>query len=228
MQKNNDNLTARRSMLLGFGAAVAGATLISAKPANAQITDFRPHRHNTDAWFDELPGDHRVFIDTSTATGGAEALVYASNLTNARQSAYANEPADFAMIICLRHFSTPFAFNDAMWAKYGSVFHSVMQMTDPDTNDAPQINLLRSSNYGLRLPNLGNTIDQIAELGVQFAICDAATQFFAGQIAGATGGDANDIYAEFKDNAIEGRFVSAGVMAMTRAQEYGYSLLYAG
>jgi len=66
------------------------------------------------------------------------------------------------------------AYTVVAWAKYGTVFYSVMQMADPDTNDAPRINLLRSTNYGLRLPNLGNTIDQIAELGVQFAICDAA------------------------------------------------------
>lgn len=230
MQDDDSNVTARRSMMIGLSAAVAGAALTTAAPASAQSSssDFSPPRHQLDAWFDEIPGDHRVFIDTSTARGGAEALVYAVNLFNARQSAYGNEQADFAMVLCLRHFSTPFAFNDAMWAKYGEIFHSVMQMPDPDTGAAPSINLMRSSGYGMRLPNLGMTIDQVLELGVQIAICDAATQFFAGQAAAASGGDAGDIYAEFTGNAVPGRFVSAGVMALTRAQEYGYSLLYAG
>jgi hypothetical protein len=132
------------------------------------------------------------------------------------------------MVLCLRHFSTPFAFNDAMWEKYGQVFHAVMQMPDPDTGEAPRVNLMRSDSYGMRLPNLGVTIDQVLEGGVQIAICDAATQFFAGQAAAATGGDAEEIYREFTSNAVPGRFVSAGVMALTRAQEYGYSLLYAG
>ena len=228
--EDDSNLTARRSMMLGLGAAVAGAALTSASAAKAQtrVTGFQPPRHQVDAWFDEIPGEHRVFIDTSTALGGAEALVYAVNLFNARQSAYGGEQADFAMVLCLRHFSTPFAFNDAMWEKYGQVFHSIMQMPDPETGAAPRVNLLRSTSYGMRLPNAGITIDQVLERGVQFAICDAATQFFAGQVAASSGGEMQEIYTEFTNNAIPGRFVSAGVMALTRAQEYGYSLLYAG
>ena len=230
MQENNINLSARRSMMLGLGAAVTGAALMTPNPARAQggASNFQPPRHQLDAWFDEVPGDHRVFIDTATALGGAEALVYAFNLFNARQSAYGGEQADFAMVLCLRHFSTPFAYNDAMWEKYGQVFHSIMQMPDPDTGEAPRVNLMRSTSYGMRLPNAGVTIDQVLESGVQIAICDAATQFFAAQAAAVTGGDTGEIYTEFTNNAIPGRFVSAGVMALTRAQEYGYSLLYAG
>jgi len=230
MQENDTNLNARRSMILGLGAAVAGAAVVAAKPANAQSqgSGFRPSRHQIDAWFNEIPGNHRVFIDTATAKGGAEGILYANNLYTARENAYPGEPADFAMVICFRHFSTPFAYNDAMWEKYGEVFHSIMQMADPDTNAAPRINLMRSASYGMRLPNFGTTIDQVLERGVQIAICDAATQFLAGQAAAATGGSAETIYNEFRNNAISGRFVSAGVMALTRAQEYGYSLLYAG
>jgi len=230
MQDNNNHLNARRSMLVGLGAAMAGAALFTpaAAKAQAQNTDFQPARHDTDAWFDQIPGQHRVFIDTSTARGGAEALVYAMNLNNARQSAYAGEAADFAMVLCLRHFSTPFAFNDAMWDKYGEVFHAIMQMADPNTGAAPRINLMRAAGYGMQLPNLGVTLDQVIDMGVQVAICDAATQFFAGQAAAATGGDMQQVYGELQANAVPGRFVSAGVMALTRAQEYGYSLLYAG
>jgi len=230
MQEDDTNVTARRSMMIGLSAAMAGAALTSAAPVSAQTrsTGFEPPRHQVDAWFDEIPGEHRVFIDTATALGGAEALSYAVNLFNARQSAYGDEQADFAMVICLRHFSTPFAYNDAMWEKYGEVFHSLMQMPDPDTGAAPKVNLMRSASYGMRLPNVGITIDQVLERGVQIAICDAATQFFAGQAAAATGGNAQEIYTEFTSNAVPGRFVSAGVMALTRAQEYGYSLLYAG
>ena len=231
MNDKNEDLRARRSVMTGVGIAVAGLA-VGATSACAQTparaSGFQPVRHQLDAWLDDLPGNHRVFIDTSTPRGGAEALVYAFNLDNARQSAYAGQPADFAMVVCLRHFSTPFAYNDAMWAKYGEVFHSIMQMPDPSTGNAPRINLMQSASYGLRLPNAGVTIDQIQALGVQFVICDAATNFFALQTANATGGNQGAIYEELKSNAIPGRFVSAGVMAMTRAQEYGYSLLYAG
>jgi predicted peroxiredoxin len=87
---------------------------------------------------------------------------------------------------------------------------------------------MRATAYGVNLPNFGNTIDSVLELGVEIAICDAATQFLAAQIAAATGAEVGTAYEELKANAVPGRFVSAGVMALTRAQEYGYSLLYAG
>jgi hypothetical protein len=115
-----------------------------------------------------------------------------------------------------------------MWEKYGDVFHGLTHMPDPNTNAAPRINLMRAAGYGMNLPNFGNTIDSVRELGVEIAICDAATSFLATQIGASTGSQMNVVYEELKANAVPGRFVSAGVMALTRAQEYGYSLLYAG
>ena len=231
MKEGNDNMNTRRSMLLGMGAAVAGATLITPVAANAQgqgRRGFQASRHAIDAWMDELPGNHRIFIDTSTGRGGAEALLYASNLNNATIGAYAGEEASLAMIVCYRHFSTPFAFNDAMWTKYGEIFHTVTGIADPNTNAAPRINLMQTAGYGLTTPNFGNTIDSVRQLGVEIAICDAATQFLSSQIGPATGQEIGAVYEELKANAVPGRLVAAGVMALTRAQEYGYSLLYAG
>ena len=46
---------------------------------------------------------------------------------------------------------------------------------------------------------------------------------------GGTGGDAAEIYEELVASKVpDSRFVPAGVIATTRAQEHGYSLLYAG
>lgn len=231
MRDKNHDLTARRSLITGVGAAVAGLTLASTTAcaqAPARSTGFQPARHDLDAWFDRLPGTHRVFIDSATAPGGAEALLFANNLYMARENAYAGEPADFAMVVCFRHFSTPFGYNDAIWAKYGEIFNSVMQFPDPTTGAAPKINLMNSTAH-TNLQNFGVTVDAMRAKGAQIAICDAATQFISGVIAGETGGQADEIHDELVAGAIpNGRFVSAGVVAVTRAQEYGYSLLYAG
>ena len=231
MNDRPDNV--RRSVMAGLGVAAAGLTL-SATAARAQTTapraatGFEPARHTLDAWLDQMPGTHRVFIDSATAVGGAEALLYANNLYTARENAYAGEPADFAMVVCFRHFSTPFGYNDAVWAKYGEVFDSIMRFPDPATNAAPRINLVNSPAH-TTLQNFGVTIDAVGARGVEFAICSAATQFIAGVAAHETGGDAEAIREELVAGAIgNSRFVSAGVMALTRAQEYGYSLLYAG
>ena len=56
-----------------------------------------------------------------------------------------------------------------------------------------------------------------------------ATNFFAMQIAQDTGASKDNVYKDLVASAIpNGRFVPAGVVAVTRAQEYSYSLLSAG
>jgi hypothetical protein len=219
----------RRSLITGMGIAAASLTL-GASAARAQSSaTFQPVRHRQDAWLDELPGKHRVFIDTSSASGGGEGLLYANNIFNVHESAYSGGPEDYAMVVCFRHFSTPFGYNDAIWQKYGETFYELMQQfADPSTGGAASVNLMNTTDRPT-LPNLGNTIDSVAAKGTIFAICNAATQFIAGQISEAIGAETQDVYDELVASAIpNSRFVSAGVIALTRAQEYGYSLLSAG
>jgi hypothetical protein len=103
-----------------------------------------------------------------------------------------------------------------------------MSFPDPATGKAPQINLMNSAAH-TNLANFGVTIDAMKAKGARVVICSAATQFAARVIAEQTGGEIDAIREELVAGAIDGsRFVSAGVVALTRAQEYGYSLLYAG
>lgn len=222
--------TTRRSVMTGVGAAAAALGLQPAV-AGAQMSSggFRPRRHELDAWLDQLPGQHRVFIDSATAFGAGEAVLYANNLYSANESAYALDADELAMVVCFRHFATVFGYNDTMWEKYGEQLSRLASFTDPQSGGPASANLLDSSDYGRSLPNLGNTITAQANRGTQFALCNAATRFFSREIAPATGGSAEDVYQELVANAIpNSRFVPAGVVAMTRSQEYGYSLLYAG
>lgn len=226
----NEAKKTRRSLMTGLGAAAAAAVLVPATSgAQNKVSNFRPARHTQDRWMDELKGQHRIFIDSSTASAGAEALLYANNLYMANESGYSLKAADLAIIVCLRHFATPFAYNDAAWKKYGKAFSDIMQFKDPKTKEAPSSNLMNSADYGFSLPNLGTTIPSVVQRGTQFAICDLATNFFATQIAQQTGGNKDSIYKELVASAIpNGHFVPAGVVAVTRAQEYDYSLLTAG
>lgn len=229
MDNHDDNVVGRRALMAGAGVAVAGL-IASASSATAQTRrgGFQPARHRLDAWFDELPGTHRVFIDSGSANGGAEAVGYGNNLYLATASAYTGEPAEMAIVVCFRHFSTPFGYNDAMWAKYGEIFHSLIQFPDPTTGAAPKLNLLNSKAHPM-LGNRGVTIDALAAKGAHFAVCNMATQLFASVVAQRTGGKSEDIHRELTANAVaNGHFVSAGVMALTRAQEYGYSVLISG
>jgi len=57
-------------------------------------------------------------------------------------------------------------------------------------------------------------------------VCDMATHFFAGQVAMAIGGNADDVYKDLVANLIpSSHMVAAGVVAVNRAQERGYTLL---
>jgi hypothetical protein len=231
MRRDDNDFKGRRSLIAGLGVAGAGLALGSTAARAQRARDrrgFQPARHEIDAWMGELPGTHRIFVDSATAQGGAEALIYANNLYSAQTNAYAGDDADLAMIICFRHFSTPFGFNDAVWKKYGEAFGELIQFSDPATGEALMTNPVNTPGR-TDLPNFGMTVDSITARGAQIAICNAATQFFSGQLADRTGGSANDIYEELRAGAIaNSRFVPAGVMALTRAQEYDYSVLIAG
>ena len=65
--------------------------------------------------------------------------------------------------------------------------------------------------------------------GVYIAICDQATRFTASGLARAAGSTVDAIYNDFQANIVpDSRFVPAGVLAVARAQEKGYTLIYAG
>ena len=225
--RNDNNMRTRRSMISGMGTAAAVVALGSST-AGAQTAAgrFQAARHPQDAWLDAVAGRHRTFIDASTPAGAGEAMLYANNLYVANKSGYALPEGDIVVVACLRHFATPFAFNDAMWTKYGKPMSALLQFTDPKTKQPPSKNVFNSPDYGMELTNLGSTIDSVVKRGTRFAVCDMATHFFAGGVAMASGGNPDAVYKELVANLIpNSHMVPAGVVAVNRAQEYGYTLL---
>ncbi len=221
----------RRSFLTGLGAAAVAAAGVGAAESQSASRPaaeaFTPQRHTNDDWMDTLPGKHRMVIDAVTPHGAGEAILYATNLYEANKP-YGLTSKDLAIIVVMRHYATPFAFNDEMWAKYGKPLGESLKFVDPKTNQAPTVNLYNASGYGMALPNLGSTIDAALKNGTHLAICEVAMHFVSGVAAGP-GGDANAVYNTFKANALpQSHFVSAGVVAVNRAQERGYTLIYAG
>jgi len=106
--------------------------------------------------------------------------------------------------------------------------NATVQLVDPNTKEPPKTNLFYSVDYGLALTNLGSTIESLVKLGTRFAVCGMAARGLAGSIAAETGSDADAAYKELIANTIpNSRMVSAGVLAINRAQEYGYTLLTA-
>ncbi len=218
----------RRSFFSRLAAGVAAFSGASNAPTvhSTPASSWEPARHPQDDWLEAIPGKHRYFFDSSTANGAGEAITFASNYFVANKGAYALEASELAVVICLRHWSTPFAYSDSVWAKYGAVFAERIKFNDPRTNAPPTVNVYNQSSYGMSLPNRGTTLDSMVAKGVHFAVCDMATHAYAGMVAGKMGLKADDVYAELKASAIgNSHFVPAGIVAVNRAQERGYSII---
>ena len=222
--------TERRSFLTHVGTAGAAAAIGFSAAGTVQAqARFTPARHPQDDWFDTIPGKHRLYLDSTTGPGAGDALLFANNFLTMNKEGYKLEDSDSAVVICMRHFATPYAWSDAIWAKYGEAFTALTKLNDPKTGKAPTINLYQKGDYGMQLPNLGTTVDAVIARGVHIAVCDAATHFIAGQLATATKGNAETIYKELVASTVKNsHYVAAGIVATNRAQERGYSLAHCG
>ncbi|MDT8429110.1 MAG: hypothetical protein RQ757_10135 [Pseudomonadales bacterium] len=233
MSDTSRQVEGRRRFLTSMGVVATGATLAatSSQAAQNSSTDthrFVPARHPGDAWLEQSGVSHRAFIDSASTQGGATALHYANNMLMVHAEDYGGSDADYALVVCFRHQSTPFGYNDVIWEKYGEHLSAFMDIKDTRNSPEPfRQNPMRLKQSGLA--NRGNTVDALAARGVSFAICNRATLNISGFLARNTDGTAQDIYQELLANNIpNSRFIPVGVLTVTRSQEYGYSLLYAG
>jgi hypothetical protein len=218
---------ARRSFMarLGAGATAFGAMFATggsraqAQPASSA---WQPMRHPQDDWLDQLPGKHRCFFDTTTTEALVDAILFAGNYYNVNKNTYGLENGDLAVVIGLRHQSAPFGYADAIWGKYGVTLAERAKFTDPKTNQTPIINPYAPAASGARAGGLTT----LSGRGAHISVCDLSTHGIAGMIAQKVGGKAESIYAELAANLIgNARLVPAGILAVNRAQEHGYSLM---
>jgi intracellular sulfur oxidation DsrE/DsrF family protein len=162
----------------------------------------------------ELPSQHRFIFDTTAPTGMSDALLFAGNFYIGNANGYGLKDSDLAVIIVARHRTTPFAYTDAIWEKYGAAIASRQDFVDPRTKEPPKVNVH------------ARQIDGLVRRGVHFAVCQMATRAYAGIIANAVGATSDAIYEEISKNLIpNAHLVPAGIVAVNRAQERGYSFV---
>jgi intracellular sulfur oxidation DsrE/DsrF family protein len=212
---DKDAIPRRRWFLSRFGAtfAVTGAALWTAGArARAQTNDhtrWQPASHSEDAWLSQIPGKHRFVFDSTTPDGFSNALTFANNYFVANQNGYGLKDGDLAVVIVARHHSTQFAYSDAIWEKYQEHLVKAAQ-TSP-------------------LPATRDRLDALVKRGVHLAVCQMATRRIAGTVASGTGQTADTVFQELAANLVRnGHLVPAGIVAVNRAQERGYSLAHAG
>ena len=205
----------RRSFLSRF---TAGAALFGAAGAETvRASRWEAATHPQDDWFDQVPGKHRVCFDTWMADPFPDAVRFAGNYMKVNKDVYDLSDRDIALVIVVRHKTAPFAFTDAMWAKYGKAFSDRMMFTDPKTHQVPSTNIYAGE--------LGDLVRE----GVHFAVCNLTTRAYSKIIADQSRTSEDAVYKELTGNTIGNcHFVPAGIVAVTRAQEHGYALVSIG
>lgn len=229
MQRSGSrSFSARRSFLsrLGSGFAAVGATLgagtVTATAQGSSRSAWQPARHSEDEWFDKIPGKHRTFLDAVSAHGVGEALHFASNIFTTSKSGYGLESSEVAIVVCLRHAATAFAFNDVIWSKYGASMPSAA--ADSKSSGTPTRNP-----YNVAETRRDETFDALIKLGVHFAVCDKSTQGLAGSLARKTEGKSDVVYKDMLANVIgNSHMVPSGIVAVGHAQEHAYAYAYCG
>jgi hypothetical protein len=207
-----------------FAAAWTAGTGRSDAQAQAPGSSWSPDRHAKDDWLDQLPGRHRFFFDATKTPGLVDAMQFAGNFYEVNKNDYGLAAPDLAVIIGLRHNAAPFAFTDAIWKKYGETLARRAEYVDPRNKDAAP----SANPYTPVAPADAPRVRGLASLirnGAHFAVCNVSTMGIAGMIARAVNGNRDEIYKELAANLIDrGRLVPAGIVAVNRAQERGYSV----
>lgn len=163
----------RRSFLSSL--AGVGALFGSTQPAAASEPQAGPARHAQDDWLDQAPRGHRVIFDSWMADTFGEAVGFAGNWARVNKESYGLTDADLAIIIVARHGSAPFAFSEAIWAKYGRIFAANMSANDKVAHPNPSTNV-----HATRLANL-------AKQGMRLAVCNLTTRAYSQIIGKETG-----------------------------------------
>ncbi|MDQ8155347.1 MAG: hypothetical protein P3B98_11865 [Gemmatimonadota bacterium] len=219
----------RRAFLTSVSLTAAGlaapATLAAASVAPSTRGDVP--RYPQDAWFDKLPGKHRLLLDATNATEAGGAIGFGWNFLRTSQTGYNLKDADQAVIICLRHSATLFAIANEVYQKYPALASE--KYTHPETERKVKGgNVFRPGSTNPKSIDDGFTLDGLAKRGVHFAICGVATRGMASMIAGkgatrdAVEKAMDELVAALPENA---HVMSSGILAAQRAGEYGYTVI---
>lgn len=223
-----------RRNFFAAGAMAAGAPLLlGSSAAGAQGTsgggDYRPAMDAADGWMDKPGARHRMAFDCTMPKAASAGLDFANNYIHTSVSGYGITPADLAVVLIFRHWATPFAYNDRIWAKYGGAMVKALSLEGALAKGATKANPLFTRPADAEKPPAGfewfddKYIDKMIGQGAMFAVCGLATQFFAAKLAG--GKDPKPIFDDLAANLIPNAHMApSGIVAVGRVQEHGYAI----
>ena len=225
--------TPRRSFLgrLAAGAVALGAAGVAPRSLLAHAARAGgPGDPDKDHWLKQLTAKHKQIFDMPNPSGGLPLIHVRNYLNTYRDSFNARPNTDVQAVVSLYFMTVPMAFNDAMWDKYK--FGEALKVNDTSMKGAATKNLFATGagigNVEAMIPPPGDaSIEELRKRGTLFLLCNNATNFWAGNVAKMTSGNADTIKAEWLSNLLPGVvLVPAMVVAFNQAQEHGCSYMY--
>jgi len=211
--------TPRRGFLGRFAAAAMGIGVASLAPEVAQASTSRAKDPQLEAWFGKLTGKHRAVFDAPEVNNGF-ATIWPRVYLLTTDATYPGEGA--STMVILRHEALPLALQDSLWSKYklGEQFNVKM-------GDAPATKNPYATVTGLPIPGLG--VVELLKTGTLIGACDVAMTVYSSGAAQKMGLDPATVKKEWIAGLIPGvQLVPSGVMAVSRAQEFGARYIFAG
>jgi hypothetical protein len=223
---------ATTAVAVGMGAvATPGALDAEEIKAMRAATGPGPSVKPDNSWLHGIKGNHAQIFDMPAPNGGFP-LLHVRNYMQTYQSAFEMTYPHVLAIVGLYGFTTPMAFNDAMWAKYrlGAASGVNDRLTKaPATRNvfvsAPEGELL-GAEARIDIPG-DSSITALQALGTRFILCNNALNFWVGRIAAAVNQPPAGIRTELEANMLPRiTIVPAMVIAMNQAQAEGASYMY--
>jgi intracellular sulfur oxidation DsrE/DsrF family protein len=230
---NASNTTHRRGFLgRVFGAAAAASvSIVGGRTVAAQESA-------SDGWIKEVKGTHRCLFDFPQHKNGFP-LLHIFNYLNTYSAAYKVGPGQAGAVGTFygmgNQSSIPFAFSDAMWAKYQLGEYTALKdaagkaytrnvFNRPTKDD---LHLLMAAiqtptipAFGEMMPGLG--IENLQKMGTKFLLCANAFGGWCMELEARGKGKAPDIEKELGANLLPGvTIVPAMVIAIEKAQVAG-------
>ena len=207
-----------------IGKLAVGSAALTAACAQGAAPPAAPAGDAMDTWFASMNHTYKAIYDCTSPSGAADGVLFASNLLHFSAEKLGTKTEDNSVVVCFRHFATPYGYTDAIWQKYPGIAQT-LKANDPKTGKPATRNWLL---HDLVEEFEGANLPGLQTRGVQFAVCGAATEFIAKLLAGKTG-DAKAIEAELAAALVpNAKMAPAGVVAVQRAQKAGFAYTYAG
>jgi hypothetical protein len=218
MQNVFPGVTPRRGFVKGVTAATAALLAARVTPLNAALTPERVPLPSPEDWVARIRGKHRQVFDAAEVNAGF-AVVYALNFLESVKEAHGLPDSEMTAVVSFRHFATPLALTDAVWAKYNVGALPMIRVTDPQTGEPARRNIFHDNI--MLYPNV--TYQSLMQTRpVIMTACSMALTVLSGIAAQGAGVSAEEAKRDWVAGLIPGVVVvPSGVYAVNRAQQAG-------